>query len=226
MKFAITLLLATATLCLGQLSPLSPQYQAAFLKPAAGGGVTYLLDTGFEATGTESGWGSYGSPEWDYTSSPIAGSHSFRLNATGEGAYANFTSSPELYGKMRLRVNGSLATAYFLNLFDAADTAGNIILQVAITASGGLSMSEETSDKFTADNNIYVWWHYLKGTGANARCDVWWNSTDTRPANGTGKHAAWTNGVMTANAVSLSVAISASSDVVIDDFKLAAEDFQ
>jgi hypothetical protein len=52
MRTALIFCLSFATVCFGQLSPLSPQYQAAFLKPVAGGGgCTGAAGTDFRDSG-------------------------------------------------------------------------------------------------------------------------------------------------------------------------------
>jgi hypothetical protein len=57
------------------------------------------------------------------------------------------------------------------------------------------SATATTVATMTEGNTYHVWWHYLKGAGANDdTAEVWFSTTTTKPADASNNHAKVTGG--------------------------------
>jgi hypothetical protein len=141
--------------------------------PPSVGGHTYIINEDFEGTGAPSGWYNGATPDWDNTSSPLAGAQHLRITNDGQ-----LTITPslgagrsEVWVKFRFRVSALPATTLrFLSCIDVGfdneavlelDTDGGLI-------SGTYTASTlETVDKIVANTSYDMELHYIKvGIGA------------------------------------------------------------
>jgi hypothetical protein len=155
-------------------------------------GSSFLLNQNFEGTGYDNGetWteAGTGTVDEDHTSTVIAGSQSLRVNLSAQtgSTYAAFTAINDVYCKFRFRVastNGG--NQIVATIRDGATALGTLTLAGAsrvlrATAAGGSNGT--SSDVLPVNTDIYVWFEYLKGTGANAICRCGWATTDSKPS--------------------------------------------
>lgn len=191
---------------------------------AGGGGPTLLIDEGFEGTGTPTGWFSSGASDWDYATSPLAGAQSLRVTAAGssvafltDGGVLNHT---EAWGKLLLRIDALPSS--FSRLFVIRDSGFSEIFILTINSTGTLTVQDTggtvfqtTTDAMSVSTLYRVYWHYRKGTGANAVCEGGFATTDARPVAGN-KYAGGSNGVPTTNATNFYFAPANSAAFVLD----------
>ena len=193
MKHLLTSLLLSCALSVLAVTPagigLSNVATVAAATPPASGS-SFLLQEGFEGTGYENSWteSATGTVDEDHTGTVITGSQSLQINLAAQNgsAYASFTATNDVYCKFRFRVastNGG--NQVVATIRDGATVLGTLTLAGAsrvlrATASGGSNGT--SSDVLPVDTNIYVWFEYLKGTGANAIFRVGWATTDSKPS--------------------------------------------
>lgn len=152
---------------------------------AGGGGVTYdLVDESAEGTGTPSGWTNGGSPNWDYTTTILQGTHSV-LCGSGATSYYTFASQSTAYGYCLFRIPTSLpgsVTTYCG--FRASDTSARA--SVRVNASGQVTIFANGSDStacvatMSANTTYHVWWSYT----ASGTCTVAFSTDGVRPTSG------------------------------------------
>ncbi len=187
-------------------------FQGAANKPAAagGGGVTYLINEGFESGSQPAGWSSNNSmnvpPDWGNTTSPspLAGSKSLYLTGGDSEALVSFTAgSPmELYCLFRLDTLNSGTTFPFG--FVTSGAANNLAF-IGVTTSGTLSIyfnsvhTGESVGTIAVNTTYHLWLRYVKGTGANAFASVEFSTNGTRSGSGNNYLSA-SNGDSTADA--------------------------
>lgn len=150
-------------------------------------GPTYLVSEDFEGAGTPSGWTvTAGTPDFDYTTSPIVGAHSLQMTST-ESAYKTFTAQSDVWVFFRWRkdVQGTNANNPLMNIQDAS---GVNLVNFSNRVDGTLRIyCGSVFDGLTLKSvgvNHAVWLHYTKGTGANAvlQAYVQADGTENRPA--------------------------------------------
>ena len=158
------------------------------------GGASYLFNQNFETTTTgydppetwvEAGAGTI---EAANTATVIAGSQSLQIAMASQAAstYVGFTAQAALYIKFRFRVastNGG--NQVVATIRDGTTVLGTLTLAGAsrvmrATATG--AGNGTSTDVLPVDTNVYVWFEYIQGTGANAICRVGWATTDTKPS--------------------------------------------
>jgi hypothetical protein len=200
MKRAL-LILCLVTSCFGQgLTLRSPLRDG--VRPAAASSL--LIDENFESTGKPSPWDSNaGVPDWDNTSSPIAGAQDVKMGSAATcNIYAPLTPSSEMWVQFEMslgNVPGSITI--FGYLFDGP-FAGSA--EITVTGTGNLKIgdgggtSSATTDAMTAGVHYWVFFHALKGTGANAAYDVEFSTTSTRVGSGN-KFQSYASGTLAAN---------------------------
>jgi hypothetical protein len=157
----------------------------------SGGGSSFLLEEGFEGTGFENTWttAGTGTVDPDEATTVIAGSQSLHINLITPGqtgsAYADFAAQGSVFVKFRLRVvstNGGTQT--IATIRNGTTLLASLILAGAsrvmrANAAGG--SNNTSTDALPVDTDLYVWFEYVKGTGADAICRVGWATTDTKP---------------------------------------------
>lgn len=155
-------------------------------------GSSFLLNQNFEGTGYDNGetWteAGTGTVDEDHTGTVIAGSQSLRINLASQNgsSYTEFTAQSALYIKFRFRVastNGG--NQVVATIRDGATVLGTLTLAGAsrvlrATAAGGSNGT--STDVLPVDTNLYVWFEYIQGTGANAICRCGWATTDSKPS--------------------------------------------
>ena len=193
---------------------------------AAGGGggsPSFLINEGFESAGTPSGW-YVNLASFDYSAAALIGSESARLSANGQ--YIGLTdggvlNNAELYGKFRLKVE-TLPTGSSCKLIELWNTGFGSVLNFSVQPSGAISgPGGDTTDVITAGTSVWIYWHYLKGTGSNGVEEVGFATTETRPTSGT-KYSGTTGSLATTNATQFQTAITNGAVLVIDQFQMAA----
>ena len=182
---------------------------------SAGGGVTYLVQQGFEGSGYDNGeiWteSASGTRDEDYTTSPIEGSHSLRISGSAQSpsTYVSFTTLDTVYCYFRFRYNAIDSSSR--TIATIRDSSGNILATLAhvattgalrITAQGGTGNSSTDSITAGAGNEIHVWIEYVKGTGSDAIARAGWSTDGTKPTftAGAAKACVSNNGTVTAQA--------------------------
>lgn len=165
-------------------------------------GASYLVNENFDGTGTASGWTNSGSPNWDYTTAILDGTHSLLCSA-GTSTEYSFPSQSTAYAKFMLRVPtalpGATITVAGLRATDSSARAlvrMNASGQLAVFANG--SDSTFTTDAMSHSTTYYVWMTW----SASGTCSVGWSTTDTRPTSGN-KFTSKTGGTGTVEKVQL-----------------------
>lgn len=154
-----------------------------------GGGGSYLLNTDFEGTGTPSGWTvASGSPNFDNTTSPLAGSQDLAMTST-TACYGAFATNSTIYVKFLFKKSANpganQGTIYFAPttpsssyvVFDVSTTG-----QVRVSANGG-SDTGFTTDTMSDATLYYVWIRITRGSGT-AIYEVEFATTDSRIGSG------------------------------------------
>jgi len=169
--------------------------------PGGGGASADLVSEDCEGTGLPSGWTlQVGSADWDCTASPcpLVGSQSLSLGTANAAVYkGGLGNKSEVWGYFQFRFVSSVPNGTLI--LDLRDNGDNPIIQVDTTInflrvqSGSVNAS--CVDGLSADTTYHFWFHYLKGAGANDdTAEIKFNTTDTRPADGSNKHAKTTGG--------------------------------
>lgn len=176
---------------------------------AAYGGPSYVLDEGFEGTGTPSGWTTTGTtpaPNFDDTALFHDGAQSLKLDSTTASCTAispAFSTGADVYGRFWWYNDHIHSTdAIIFQIRNGATEIGRIehrgsgVLRVQALPGGSTSaMTLSTGE----DSWKRIWFHYTQGSGANGTFRVWWATTDTHPGSGDAQYFAQsTNGTSTA----------------------------
>ncbi len=145
-------------------------------------GNTLLVFENFEGTGYDNAtgptWTENGTPNEDYTASPLKGSQSLDLTG-GNYPEISFAGQSSVWFHCRLRL-GVAATNTILQLDNTADTvlaglhtttAGSLI---KFNCGGGLSAASATTYSLTT---YYVWIHWVSGGTST----LYMSTTTTRP---------------------------------------------
>lgn len=194
----LILFLAVAVSCMGQGLTLRSPLRDIAVAPAAS---ALLIDENFEGTGAPSGWSSTaGTPDWDNTSAPIAGAQDLKMgDAATCDARTAFTDSSEVWVRFELFVELPASQYLFAYIFDSPGFVDYTALDIDPT--GGLYVRDSggvtgpTVDKISSSTKYWVFWHVLKGTGANAAYDVEFSTSATRTGSGN-KYVAKTSGTL------------------------------
>lgn len=191
-----------------------PHRRKSFRFAASGDAPAYLVNQNFETptTGYDNGetWteAGVGTVEAANTSTVIVGSQSLQilLSAQTGSTYVSFAAQGSLFTKFRLRVastNGG--NQVIATIRDGATIVGTLTLAganrvIRATAAGGTNAT--STDVLPLNTDIYVWFEYVKGTGANSICRAGWATTDSKPAltSTGGKTALSSNGTATTDA--------------------------
>lgn len=189
---------------------------------AGGGGPTFLLNTDFEGTGWPSDWWSGSSANPDSTTSPLAGAQSMRSLTSQPAVPASF-SEATMYAKFMMRVSSLADASYILGAGDGSNTLFYLIL----LTDGTLLIDTQTGPSATtvatmsAGTTYYVWLRYTKGTGSNGIYRVWFNTTNTKPADGSNNSAGGTDMTHTTNFNNFDVHVGGAATLDIDNFQMA-----
>lgn len=190
------------------------------------GGTVFLVNENCEGTGTPAGWiDDLGSPNWDYTTTVLAGAQSLfiALNGLATRVRIDFTDQSESWFYFLFRISGSAPGATKTIGGGAANGSTTVAPQFNVTS--GLRLQYGTSSPATAisfDTTYHVWCHELKGTGANAVVDCGYSTTGVRPTSG-GTYNQITNGTLTANVGRLFLGATSvgTFDCIFDNIRVA-----
>lgn len=152
---------------------------------AGGGGISYdLVEENADGTGTPSGWVDSGSPNWDYTTTVLQGTHSV-LCSVSTSSYKSFASQSTVYGYTLFRIPTSLPAAVTtFGAFRATDLSARALFRV--NASGQVTIFANGSDStacvatMSANTTYHVWWSFT----ASGTCTVAFSTDGTRPTSG------------------------------------------
>lgn len=192
------------------------------------GGTTYLVDQNFEGAGYDNSetWtetAGSGSIDEDSTSGPLRGSQSLVV-ASGATSLTEtvitHTSAGEVWGHAIVKFGAAPTTTMPLI------THTTSLFGIDFSTTGVTRVNCDSSFSGTtnvANSTKHVWWHYKKGTGANAVCEYWLGDTTSRPATA---ERSITNGALTLNATGLSLKARYSSSatydqILVDDADIA-----
>lgn len=145
--------------------------------------VIYLISENFEGTGLPSGW--TGSGDFDYTTSPMEGSQSFRTTSGAISAQANYSALTNgwMYLIFRRDTSGDGYVAGFSSTngltwrayFRISSSGG--MLQI----SHGSVITNSADGLVTAGTTYHVWYNYITGSGANGISKLFLSTTSAKP---------------------------------------------
>src|SRR5258706_2448938 len=152
----------------------------------AGDPPSYLLGEGFEGAGFENtGWTKIGSPDEDYTTTPLDGLQSLHCLAGQQISRAfSFSDSFYFYCKMRFislptfqglmfwrnALGSTMAEFYFNNDFGNMELIHGSVIVLS-------------SNLFTIDTTYDVWIEWTRGTGADGTMKLFVATDGIKPAN-------------------------------------------
>lgn len=185
----IVLLSAAPLLWLPRKSTAQPGWSpndlaSLYTPPAANGGTSYIVSEDCEGTGLPSGWtNSSGSPNWDYTSTVLAGSQSLRLVAN-DMVYYTVTGQSflEQYSLIRLEA----LPAAEVSLGGIRDSSGTALAIARVFPDGKLGVfaqgatSSSTVAVMAANTTYHLWTSFTSGGTAS----VAFSTDGTRPGSG------------------------------------------
>lgn len=195
-------------------------------------GFTYIVNEGFEGAGEPANFSTLpgaNPPDWDYAATPLVGSQSVLCEA-GDEAFVFGDDTPinlgEIWGRIAVEFS-SVTGQRILSLYNSSNAE---IVYIYRQVGGGILISAGGSTALTLeatpdDTLIYIWYHYAKGGGSNAAIEVWFSTTTTKPADGSGFHAKEIDGAATTN-VDHIVCRPLGMQTIYDDFKVAAMEFE
>ena len=195
--------------------------------PAGGGEPTYLVSENFESGSLPTNWFNY-QADFTQSTSGLSLQGSKCMSMVGASAYClvlgNTSSMDMAEFWMRFMIRPTELGSAFLNLFDASY---NTLVAIYTTSGGKLGVSggsnPETVATMSVNTSYYVWVHYLKGSGSNGVCEVWWSTNSTKPADGTDYHAKTTTGTWAVNiAWPTFTNSSALQETYFDEVRIAA----
>lgn len=164
--------------------------------PSGGGPPppSYLIDQNFETPGTgyDNGetWNSFaggGTIDPVYSAAPIVGTQSLNIITTGSNqaaAYTDFTSSDNIYFQFRFRLASFTGAS---DLFAIYTSGVALIGYIVVLGTGEMNLvsaaggANNTSTAIPTATDLWLWFEYEKGTGANGVLRAGWSTTSTKP---------------------------------------------
>ncbi len=199
----------------------------------------YLIRQGFECpTGgydhgpeiwTESGTGTI---DQQYTATVLAGTQSLSIlqsaNIAGDLS-PTFTAQDEVWVYLLLRPV-SIEAGIIRTLVGIRNSSGSTFCGLQIDTDGSLRVAmnvvADTVGTVSAGTTYHIWFHYKKGTGADAIADVGFSTNGIRPTSGN-NFAQTTTGNPTSQAVAIMLGPNASAtqqyifdNVRVDDVQI------
>lgn len=165
-----------------------PHRRLAFRKVASGGAApSYLFQENFEGAGYENSWteAGAGTIDEDNTAVVIAGSESLDINCSSAAgsAFISFTAADTIFVAFKWRhASGNAVIASIRTSGASARATLNVASGVMrVQASGGTA--NDSTDALPADTttDIWCWFEYVKGTGANAIARAGWSTDGSKP---------------------------------------------
>lgn len=230
-------LLAFLLTCVVALGQALPAHRAiATPTPASGESPTYLIQEGFENTGSpgydDGTWTEAGGspPNENYTGANLLdGSESLNCVTTSASAstYRAYTlAQADQYFFFKVRyVSGSGEFIIAQVLDSSGNSLGFIKKENDDTYScqaNGDGTDRTTVSTFTDGTPLYVWVQFTQGSGANATLKIWCSTTGTKPADGSNGTATSSTGTTTAQGARWRFGWTAgvTADFVFDSFKM------
>lgn len=164
------------------------QYVSAIVAAAGGGGSSYLILEEFGST--PAGWTIGTAGAWTFNNSSPAMSGPFNAKAQSFSSpdfSVPFADQNEVWG---FTLYNSVTIAGGSSRFKFRDSAGTILATFIIQSDGTLAAIAEggglsaTVSTLSINTTYYLWFHYKKGTGSDAICDVSFSTNGIRPTSG------------------------------------------
>lgn len=180
-------------------------------------GPTFLINETFEGTGTPTDWFT-GGADFDSTTSPLAGAQSARAD-TGEIIKAPSMNEGTYYGKFLFRTNGFTDVSNIMEVNDGSSSIFRILIETdgTVTIDTMVGPTATTVATMAANTLYYVWFLYQKGSGSNGVYRVWFNTVNTKPADGSNNSAGGTDMTHTTNFVDWYMSLGGSATIDFDN---------
>lgn len=199
----ITFLILIGTLISRAQLALNNAPFAALLNRNATAGLYFEED--FEAPGYENPWVEDGSggvitPNSAAAPAPLLGSFSLRMVLTADTARTrvNVGTHGTVYGFCMLNFNTLPPPGESFIGFSLSPGVDVVNLELIAGNQLRFAGSATTTDPILAATTYFVWWTYIKGTGANATYEIAFSTTPTKPTSGN-TYALITNGAATSD---------------------------
>lgn len=200
--------------------------------PTSGGGgdpgSPYLVSEDVDGSGTPAGWTNAGSPNWDYTTSPIVGAQSLLCSSELNTTTISFTPASTVWVFCRIRreaTGGSSSTIPIVGLRSASDVNLALVTNRNNPAYRLLGGSIIGGFNATVSNGVNhaLWLQYIIGTGANSIARMWLqeDGTEIRPASMYANH---TTGNATADAAKLILGGASAAGMVFDKIRVSTSE--
>jgi hypothetical protein len=208
----------------GQFGLQSPGFVGQLSKKNTAVATSYLLEENCEGAGTPAGWGDAGTPDWDYTTTILQGSHSIDLG-TGDSTGATISDGSPLYVYFLFRMRASLpasATQVFglrtsgdsaLCLFRIGTDAGSRG-KITVFANGSDSTATVTAMSTSTTYHCWMTW------AASGTCSAAFSTDGVRPTSGD-QFTSKTGGTGAVDKLVLAASFGAIYDrILIDDAQI------
>ena len=198
----------------------------------SGGATPDLVNEGFEGTGLPSGWSTaIGSPNYDYTTTPLAGAQSLHL-PSGSGtlvAPGSLLNVAECWFKWRMRVDTLPGTSFaILNTDDGG--FGFNATSVILHSSGALELANGFGTPATTVSTMSIataydcFGHFNKGSGSNSISEFSFVTAGGSRPNAGNSYITITNGTITANCQGVEFIAGDSAVLTIDSVQFSSTD--
>lgn len=149
---------------------------------------TFLINEDCEGTGVPAGWTTVsGSPNWDYTTVPLAGAQSLYIASAAavNRSRVDFTDQTEVWIYFLFRLTNGSAPGVTSTIGGLGANGGALNQTLSLTTGTRLSFASfSPATALIADTTYHVWLHYKQGSGANAAVDIGFSTTGIRPTSG------------------------------------------
>lgn len=151
--------------------------------------LTYLLKEDFTTGIVPVGW-SHGGGHLNYADdeapAPLQGVYSASATISTQAGYGPFPARGEIHGYFMFWCSLISTSCYLCKIKDVtgADIFRlRVVSTGAVRASdaGGTAIGTSSGGLIAAEAVRHIWFHYAKGTGADAVIEVWVADTDTKP---------------------------------------------
>jgi len=113
-------------------------------------------------------------------------------------------------------------------LFTPRDSGFNGLTNLFLATDGTLTTDfvTYTTDAMSSGVDYYLWYHYKEGAASTGAIEVWFNTTDSRPARGSSKYQGDDTLTVSGNDVAniLFAAVSGRMNVVYDDIQISEDE--
>jgi hypothetical protein len=153
--------------------------------------VTFLLNETWEGTGWPASWWTGSAADPDNTTSPLAGAQDLFVQAAEATEFTLSPAQPTVYGKFLFKISSLTGYRHIVNI---SDSSFSDVFRITSESGGALTVQaggvfETTGATMAINTPYYVWFRYTKGGESR----VWFNSADSKPADGSANSAGATN---------------------------------